>query len=122
MDLFATSSLDGTINMYFKHNFRILRTFYNPSKDVWVDRVWITENPLPSVIGISNNVLFSHSLNGQFLIWIKDKEGINNPIFIEKFDQTEVVIYGTNWRHIVVWKLPFFEEVFRYMIPWDLMR
>ena len=31
----------------------------------------------------------------------------------------EVIIYGTNKRNIVVWKLPFLEEVFWYQIPWE---
>ena len=48
---------------------------------------------------------------------VKDKEGINNAIFMEKFDKMEVLIYGTNKRNIVVRKLPFLEEVFRYQIP-----
>jgi len=69
---------------------------------VRVDKVWIVENPLPSIVGISNNVIFSYSINGDFLLRVKDKEGINSPLFIEKFDKMEVIIYGTNKRNIVV--------------------
>lgn len=68
-------------------------------------------------MGISNHVIFSYSINGDFLTRVKDKEGINNAIFMEKFDKMEVLIYGTNKRNIVVRKLPFLEEVFRYQIP-----
>ena len=37
MGLFASSSLDGTINMYRKQDQYMLRTFFNPSKDVRID-------------------------------------------------------------------------------------
>jgi len=37
MGLFASSSLDGTINLYLKNDQKILRSYFNPSKDVRVD-------------------------------------------------------------------------------------
>jgi hypothetical protein len=82
MGLFATSSLDGTINMFMKRDHQIVRTFFHP-KQAPIERLHICETPLPSVIGISNGLMFSNSLNGSFLTKITEPDGINSPIFVE---------------------------------------
>ena len=63
--------------------------------------------------------MFSYALNGGELKVQGEKDGIYNPMFVKKDACTELLVYGTVGRQIVIRKLPYFDIVTRYVVEKD---
>ncbi|EGR30597.1 hypothetical protein IMG5_128290 [Ichthyophthirius multifiliis] len=91
---FATSSLDGTINLYNYQSYQFLRQ-YNHPKYYPINKVEISICPLYSIIFFSQRdcTFYSYSINGQFLASFKeDSMIILNPKIIKDSQQMEYFV------------------------------
>ena len=83
LNIISTASIDGFINIYILPN-KLLTTIKHPNKGSYYQKIYLSSNPFPSIIGIDeNNEIFSYSINGflikrekiDVLLKIKEKKG-----------------------------------------------
>lgn len=129
MQYFATSSLDGTCNLYNFWKLEIMRCFKHPSLNP-LSTVVLSNQPLVSLAMFSpvDRVWISFSINGQNLNDLeKDSEVLAKnyseessqivaPKVIQNAYFMERLIYGTERGYIVIRELPFMAALKRINI------
>ena len=123
LNMFATSSLDGYINMHILPSFDLVRSikisvvnkhfFYGNYDDefYYANNVFLSSSPLPCITAfISSRKLFrTYTLNGEF---VEDREETNDsnyikcPIMFNDLNFQEYLIYGTDDGRIKIRKFP----------------
>ena len=123
LNMFATSSLDGYINMYILPSFDLIRSIklsgfcqnvlYDNSGDelFYANNVFLSSSPLPCVTAFisSKRIFRTYTINGEF---IGDVQEINNsnyikcPIVFNDLNFQEYLIYGTDDGRLKLRKFP----------------
>ena len=128
LNMFATSSLDGYINMHILPSFDLVRSikisvankhfFYGNYDDefYYANNVFLSSSPLPCITAfISSRKLFrTYTLNGEF---VEDREETNDSNYIKcsiifnDLNFQEYLIYGTDDGRIKIRKFPNMELI-----------
>lgn len=125
LNMFTTSSKDGTIMLYTLPNFKLIRTIklsinkYNQSQNnnenensfVFGNNIFLSNSPIPCVlVFISSERLFkTYSINGVPLfenIESGNSMYIKSSMIIHDLNFQELLIYGTNDGFIKIRKFP----------------
>ena len=127
LNMFATSSLDGYVNLHILPSLELVRSikicntnmnsyYENESNLYYADKVFLSSSPLACItIFISSKKIFrSFTINGEF---IEDSQETNNsnyiksPIIFKDLDFEEYIMYGTNDGRIKIRKFPNMELI-----------
>ena len=99
LNIFATSSIDGNINLFTWPScklFRAIKSPINNNKDK-CSKIFLVESTLPSVIIIiekENYIsILSYSINGEFLLSVKEKKNISNIIKFKNLNTYEYLAF-----------------------------
>lgn len=112
LNLWISASIDGIINLFTMPSFKLVRTIKIKSGDK-ISNAFLSTSSLPSIIVITTvnkilNEIYSYSINGKLLEYVKDLKTILNPIIIKDLYFNEYLIYiSKDDRNIVIRKLPF---------------
>ena len=112
LNLFASSSIDGFINLYTLPLCKLVRSihiFLDKEKYEKCNYVFLSESSLPSIIIISQNIedskIYSYSINGQFLTSAKEDKNLLSPLKIKDLNSFEYLVYY-NSSEIYIRNLP----------------
>ena len=98
LNLWASASIDGYINIYRLPLCKLIRTIKVPTKKC--DFVFLSASPLPSIIVITEekNVseIFVYSINGKELLRQKEPGLIYSPIIITDLNRNDYISYILN--------------------------
>ena len=107
LNLWASASIDGYINLYTLPLSKLLRSIKVPTK--YCDYVFLSCSPLPSIVAIceENKVseIFVYSINGNLLIRQKEQSLIICPIIIRDLNSNEYLAYIIN-ESIIIRSIP----------------
>ena len=107
LNLWASASIDGYINLYTLPLSKLIRSLKAPIN--YCDYVFLSSSPLPSiiVIGEINKVseIFVYSINGNLLIRQKEESLITCPIIIRDLNSNEYLAYIIN-ESIIIRSIP----------------
>ena len=103
LNLWASSSIDGYINLYTLPLSKLLRCLKIPISNC--DYVFLSSSPLPSIIAIGeeNKVseIFIYSINGELLLSQKEESLLTCPIIIKDLNSNEYLAYIINGALII---------------------
>jgi WD40 repeat protein len=127
LNMFATSSLDGYINLHILPNFELVRSIKicntninsyneNDSEFYYANNVFLSSSPVACVTAfISSKRLFrSFTINGEFIEEIQETNNLNYikcPIIFNDLDFQDYIIYGTDDGTIKIRKFPHLELI-----------
>ena len=98
LNLWASASVDGYINLYTLPLSRLLRTLKVDTP--YCDYVFLTSSPLPSIVVIGEEKeateIFVYSINGNFYSKQKEEGIINCPIILKNLNSEEFLAYIIN--------------------------
>ena len=98
LNLWASASVDGYINLYTLPLSRLLRTLKVDTP--YCDYVFLTSSPLPSIVVIGEEKeateIFVYSINGNFYSKQKEEGIINCPIILKNLNSEEFLAYILN--------------------------
>ena len=125
LNMFASSSKDGCINLYILPSFKLVRTIHlsmnklnqnyqNKDKEnefIFGNKIFLSSMPIPCIsIFISSEKLFkTYSINGVPLFENNESGNsisIKSYMIIHDFNFQEILIYGTNNGFIKIRKFP----------------
>jgi hypothetical protein len=95
LNVFATSSLDGSVILYQFPDAKILRTFFHP-QNLPLHSVVITSAPLACVLFQSKDdcSLYSYHINGKFLDRvIEESNSMINPLIVKDSYHLDKLVY-----------------------------
>jgi len=128
MQYFATSSIDGSCNLYNLSKLELMRCFRHPSLSPVVS-VILSSQPLVCLAMFSpaDRTWITFSINGQNLNELEDPETVRKncseessqivaPKVIQNAFFLERLIYGTEKGYIVIRELPFMAPLKRISI------
>ena len=84
LNLWISASIDGIINLYTFPSFKLVRSKKIKSENK-IEFSFLSASTLPSIIVITNNEIYSYSINGKLLEYIKDLNLILSPFIIKDF-------------------------------------
>ena len=103
LNLFATSSIEGFVNIYTLPLCKLVKSIQTPlnkEKNGKCDYIFLSESSLPSIIAINqdnnSSYIFSYSINGQFLSDISESNIIISPSKIKDLNSYEYLVYYNN--------------------------
>jgi WD40 repeat protein len=112
LNLFATASIDGYVNLYTLPLCKRVRSIKVPIDNEnhgKFNYVFLSESSLPSIIMITEKgetyEIFSYSINGQLLVNCQDKN-MESPIKVKDLNSLEYLIYYANNNEINIRNLP----------------
>ena len=108
MNLFLTSSYDGSANLYNLWTCKIIRSFSHPNLTAIHSGV-ITQNPLAGIALYSreDHMWHSFSINGSFLDKQREEcSHIVQPLIVKDSYFMDKLVYGTERGYIVMRSLP----------------
>ena len=127
LNMFATSSLDGYVNLHILPSFEIVRSikisntnmnsyYGNESDFYYADNVFLSSSPLPCIIIYisSKRVFRNFTINGEFMGEIQETDNSNYikcPIIFSDIEFQEYIIYGTDNGRIKIRKFPNMELI-----------
>ena len=121
LNMFATSSLDGYVNLHILPSFELVRSFNvnsyyeNESNFYFSDNIFLSSSPLACItIYISSKRIFrSFTINGEFIEESQETDNsyIKSPIIFNDLDFQEYIIYGTEDGKIKIRKFPNMELI-----------
>ena len=127
LNMFATSSLDGYINLHILPNFELVRSIKicntninsyneNDSEFYYANNVFLSSSPVACVtVFISSKRIFrSFTINGEFIEEIQETNNLNYikcPIIFNDLDFQDYIIYGTDDGTIKIRKFPHLELI-----------
>ena len=98
LNLWASGSVDGYINLYTLPLSKLIRIIKVPSNNL--EYVFLAESPLPTIIAITeeNGVseIFVYSINGKSLLRQKESDIINCPLMIRDMNTNNYLAYILN--------------------------
>ena len=107
LNLWASASIDGYINIYTLPLSKLIRTIKIPTEKC--DYVFLSSSPLPSIIAITeeNNIseIFVYSINGKFLLRQKEQDLISCPLIISDLNANNYLAYIVN-DSIIIRSIP----------------
>ena len=114
LNIFATTSLDGLICIYYLPN-KLISVIKHPEKKFF-DKVYVSANPFPTIVAYEkrNDLLRSYSLSGLLIKEKKIEIGNNNEDLYNinlMFDyyggnfKDEIIVY--NKRMVIEYNIPF---------------
>ena len=127
LNMFATSSLDGYVNLYTLPSFELVRSLKVLNTNIssyyekdfylyYADNVFLSSSPLPCfTIYISSKRMFkTFTINGEFIDEVQETNNSNIikcPIIFNDLDFQEYIIYGTDDGRIKIRQFPNMELV-----------
>ena len=112
LNLFSTCSIDGHINIYTLPLCKLVRSIHvpiNKENNEKCNYVFLSESSLPSIIAITEegkkSAIFSYSINGKFLVELKEEDNIICPLKIKDLNSYEYLIYFSN-NQVTIRNLP----------------
>ena len=98
LNILATSSINGNINLYTWPLCKLFRVIKTPKYDYFkCSKIFLSESSLPSVIIIlekkDDKEILSYSINGEFLLSIKESKNISNVVKIKNLNSYEYLAY-----------------------------
>ena len=128
LNMFATSSLDGYINIYTLPSFNLVRSIrisskvkcdindydYNELKTnefLYADNLFLSSCPLPCLTFyiLSKRVFKSYTINGEFISKVKeeiDTGSLKCPIIFQNLNFQDFLIYGTDDGYVKIRSFP----------------
>ena len=119
LNMFASSSIDGYINIYILPSFSLVRsikisTILNDRQnngELYADNIFLSSNPLPCLtIYIEKMHIFkSYTINGDFISQIEeevDTGSIISPIVFQNLNFKEFLVYGTEDGYVKIRSFP----------------
>ena len=107
LNLWASSSIDGYINIYTLPLSKLIRVIKVPTAKC--DFVFLSASPLPSIIIITEekNVseIFVYSINGKLLLRQKEQALLSCPIIINDLNKNDYIMYILN-DSIIIRSIP----------------
>ena len=107
LNLWASGSIDGYINLYTLPLSKLIRIIKVPTNNL--EYVFLSESPLPTIIAVTEekNVseIFVYSLNGKFLLRQKEEDVIKCPLMIRNMNTNNYFAYILN-DTVVIRSLP----------------
>ena len=107
LNLWASSSIDGYINMYTLPLSKLIRVIKVPTTKC--DFVFLSASPLPSIVVITEekNVseIFVYSINGKLLLKQKEQALLSCPIIITDLNRNDYISYILN-DSIIIRSIP----------------
>ena len=105
MNIFASASYDGFIDLYTIPSFRLFRSIKHHSA---IDNIFISSSPLAAIVAISESEMKTYSINGKELCTITEANGIKSAKMLtdETFCDSIVYISG---RKLMIRTLPYLE-------------
>ena len=95
LNLWASASIDGYINLYTLPLSKLIRIIKVPTNNL--EYVFLSESPLNTIIAITeeNNIseIFVYSINGKLLIRQKEEADINCPLIIRSINTNNYLAY-----------------------------
>ena len=111
LNLWASASIDGYVNLYSYPLCKLLRSIKVPTK--LCEYIFLVESPLPCiiVIGEENKVseIFIYSINGNLRLQKKEQSLITSPIILKDLNYNEYLAYILNGK-VVIRSIPEFTE------------
>jgi hypothetical protein len=100
LNLFATASLDGFINLYTSPLCKLVRSIkipINKEDNGKIKYIFLSESSLPSIIVVTEDDkechILSYSINGKFLVNLKEDKTFNCPLKIKDLNSYEYLAY-----------------------------
>jgi WD40 repeat protein len=128
LNMFASSSIDGYINIYILPSFSIVRSIaiskkvkcdindydYKEQKGnefLYADNIFLSSTPLPCLtIYILNKRIFkSYSINGEFISQVEEENdagNLKNPLMFQNLNFHDFLIYGTDDGYVKIRSFP----------------
>ncbi len=107
LNLWASGSIDGYINLYTLPLSKLLRIIKVPTNNL--EYVFLSESPLPTIIAITEekniSEIFVYSLNGKLLLRQKEEDVIKCPLLIRDMNTNNYLAYILN-DTVVIRSLP----------------
>ena len=101
LNVWASSSIDGYINIYTLPLFKLTKSFKVPINNE-VDYIFISDSPLPSIIIIGQEEVYLYSINGFKIYFQKEYSRILNPIIIKDFYGDDNLAYIIKNKEIFI--------------------
>ena len=99
LNILATSSIKGTINLYtwpLCKLFRVVKV-HTYDNNYFCSKIFLSESSLPSIIIIiekeNNNEIFSYSINGELLLSLNENKNMSNIIKFQNINSYEYLAY-----------------------------
>ena len=118
LNMFASSSIDGYVNLYILPSFSIIRSIQISKKDkidinecLYADNIFLSSSPLPCfVIYILVLKIFKiYSINGELIGKVeeeKDSGNIKFPLIFQNLNFNDFLIYGTKDGFVKIRSFP----------------
>ena len=107
LNLWASVSIDGYLNLYTLPLSKLLRSLKIPTQNC--EYVFLSASPLPSIVAIGEekkvSEIFVYSINGHLLIRQKEQSLITCPIIIKDLNSNEYLAYIMN-ESIIIRSIP----------------
>ena len=107
LNLWASASIDGYINLYTLPLSKLIRMIKVPTNNL--QYIFLCESPLPIIIAITeesnNSEIFVYSINGKLLFRHKEEHIINSPVIIKDINTNNHFMYILK-NNLVIRSLP----------------
>ena len=113
LNIWASASTDGYVNIYTLPLFKLVRSF-KASLNSEVNYIYICDSPLLSIIIIGQEEIYLYSINGFKIYCRKEYSNIINPIVIKDFIGNDYLAYILNNKEIVIRNICDFSIQMRY--------
>ena len=128
LNMFASASIDGYINIYTLPSFSIVRSIaiskkakcgindydFKEQKEnefLYADNIFLSSTPLPcfAIYILSKRIFKSYSINGEFISKVEeeiDTGNLKNPIIFQNLNFHDFLIYGTDDGYVKIRSFP----------------
>ena len=95
LNLWASSTIDGYINLYSFPQCKLFRSIKVPTKNC--NYIFLSSSPLPSIIVITyekkESEIFVYSINGYLILRQKEQGNISSPIIFKDLNSNDYLAY-----------------------------
>ena len=107
LNIWASASIDGCINIYTLPLYKLTKSFKIPSTNT-INYIYICDSPLASIIIICKDEIYLYSINGYKIYYQKENSDIISPIVIKDFNGNNYLAYILNCKEILIKTIPDF--------------